>query len=240
MTADVDIGIRVPHGIFGRGGEHVAAFVQEVEASTLDRIWTGDHVSFKGGKGYDGLLAAMALTVLTRRVAVQTAVYLLPLRHPLTVARQVASVAEAARGRFVFGIGVGGDDPLEVVNCGVDPATRGRRTDEALGLVRRLLAGDVARIRTGAGVSSRAARRGNGDLLRHAVRPLRTQLAVRNAGRRRGGARAVCHRRGDVDPALADRRHTRSSTRRRGARSKASSRKVMALALSDEEQYRRR
>ena len=143
MTADVDIGIRVPHGIFGRGGEHVAAFVQEVEASTLDRIWTGDHVSFKGGKGYDGLLAAMALTVLTRRVTVQTAVYLLPLRHPLTVARQVASVAEAAHGRFVFGIGVGGDDPLEVVNCGVDPATRGRRTDEALGLVRRLLAGDV-------------------------------------------------------------------------------------------------
>jgi alkanesulfonate monooxygenase SsuD/methylene tetrahydromethanopterin reductase-like flavin-dependent oxidoreductase (luciferase family) len=70
-------------------------------------------------------------------------VYLLPLRHPLAVARQVASVAELAPGRLVFGVGVGGDDPAEVTNSGVDLGSRGRRMDESLGIVRRLLAGEV-------------------------------------------------------------------------------------------------
>jgi alkanesulfonate monooxygenase SsuD/methylene tetrahydromethanopterin reductase-like flavin-dependent oxidoreductase (luciferase family) len=103
----------------------------------------GDHVSFRGGEGYDGLLQSMALMALTRRVTVQTAVYLLPLRHPVPVARQVASIAQLGPGRFVFGVGVGGDDPAEVRSCGVDPASRGGRTDEALAIVRRLLAGEA-------------------------------------------------------------------------------------------------
>jgi alkanesulfonate monooxygenase SsuD/methylene tetrahydromethanopterin reductase-like flavin-dependent oxidoreductase (luciferase family) len=143
LAAPVEVGIRVPHGLFGLGPDAVASFAADVEASGLDRIWTGDHVSFKGGRGYDGLLTVTALAAVTRRVALQTAVYLLALRHPVPVARQVAAVAELAPGRFAFGIGVGGDDPAEVANCGVDPATRGRRTDESLALVRRLLAGET-------------------------------------------------------------------------------------------------
>lgn len=143
MTRDVEVGIRVPHGLFGEGPERLAAFAASVENLGLDRIWLGDHVSFKGGKGYDGLLGAMALAAVTRRVTVETAVYLLPLRHPLPVARQVASIAELARSRFVFGVGLGGEDPAEVANCGVEPSTRGRRMDESLGLVRRLLAGET-------------------------------------------------------------------------------------------------
>jgi alkanesulfonate monooxygenase SsuD/methylene tetrahydromethanopterin reductase-like flavin-dependent oxidoreductase (luciferase family) len=42
----------------------------------------------------------------------------------------------------MFGVGVGGDDRAEVELCGVDPATRGRRMDEALSIVRCLLAGE--------------------------------------------------------------------------------------------------
>jgi alkanesulfonate monooxygenase SsuD/methylene tetrahydromethanopterin reductase-like flavin-dependent oxidoreductase (luciferase family) len=141
--AAVEVGVRVPRALFAGGVEPVAAFAAAAEAAGLDRLWVGDHVSFKGGQGYDGLLQATALTTLSRRIAVQTAVYLLPLRHPLPVARQVASVAELAPGRLVFGVGVGGDDPAEVANSGVDPATRGRRMDESLALVRRLLAGEV-------------------------------------------------------------------------------------------------
>ncbi len=75
-------------------------------------------------------------------MGVCTAVYLLPLRHPLPVARQVASLAQLAPGRFTFGVGIGGEDRREVEACGVDPATRGLRTDESLGLIRRLLAGE--------------------------------------------------------------------------------------------------
>jgi alkanesulfonate monooxygenase SsuD/methylene tetrahydromethanopterin reductase-like flavin-dependent oxidoreductase (luciferase family) len=133
----------VPRGLFARGLDGVAGFAAAVEAAGLDRLWVGDHVSFRGGQGYDGLVQSTALATLTRHVTVQTAVYLLPLRHPLPVARQVASVAELAPGRLVFGVGVGGDDPAEVANSGVDPATRGRRMDESLALVRRLLAGEI-------------------------------------------------------------------------------------------------
>ncbi|MFI5041251.1 MAG: LLM class flavin-dependent oxidoreductase [Acidimicrobiales bacterium] len=142
MTA-VEVGLRVPHRVFGSGVEVLARFVDAAEEAGLDRLWVGDHVSFKGGQGYDGLLQVMALAALSRRVTLQTAVYLLPLRHPLPVARQVASIAELAPGRMVLGVGVGGDDRAEFINSGVDPATRGGRMDESLDLVRRLLAGDV-------------------------------------------------------------------------------------------------
>ena len=61
----------------------------------------------------------------------------------MTVARQVATVAQLAPGRFVFGVGLGGEDRHELEICGVDPTTRGRRLDESLTIVRALLAGDT-------------------------------------------------------------------------------------------------
>jgi len=116
--------------------------VHGAEAAGLDHLCVGDHVSFRGGRGYDGLVHATALAMLSQ-LPVHTSVYLLPLRHPVTVARQVSSLAQLAPGRFVFGVGMGGDDPHELEVCGVDPRTRGRRMDEALVIVRGLLAGDT-------------------------------------------------------------------------------------------------
>jgi alkanesulfonate monooxygenase SsuD/methylene tetrahydromethanopterin reductase-like flavin-dependent oxidoreductase (luciferase family) len=139
----VEVGVRMPHGQLANGSDALRAFGRAVEEAGLDRIWVGDHVSFKGGKGGDGLLDAMALAAVTNCVTIETAVYLLPLRHPLPVARQVATVAMLARDRFVFGVGIGGEHQAEVTNCGVDPATRGRRMDESLAIVRRLLGGEV-------------------------------------------------------------------------------------------------
>ena len=46
-----------------------------------------------------------------------------------------------APGRVSFGVGVGGDDRHEVEVCGVDPRTRGKRTDESLDVLQQLLAG---------------------------------------------------------------------------------------------------
>jgi alkanesulfonate monooxygenase SsuD/methylene tetrahydromethanopterin reductase-like flavin-dependent oxidoreductase (luciferase family) len=45
-------------------------------------------------------------------------------------------------GRLVLGVGVGGEDRSEISNSGVDPATRGRRLDESIAVVRRLLTGE--------------------------------------------------------------------------------------------------
>lgn len=111
------------------------------EEAGLDHLAVGDHVSFFVGAGWDGLIGSTALLSRSRHIAVNTAVYLLPLRHPVTVARQVADVADLAPGRFVFGVGIGGEDRHEVEICGVDPATRGRRMDECITIVRALLTG---------------------------------------------------------------------------------------------------
>jgi alkanesulfonate monooxygenase SsuD/methylene tetrahydromethanopterin reductase-like flavin-dependent oxidoreductase (luciferase family) len=139
----VRVGLRPPSALFERGAEELRRVVGRADQLAIDQMCVGDHVSFNGGQGFDGLVQATALAVLASRAAVQTAVYLLPLRHPLPVARQVASLALLAPGRFVFGVGVGGEDRHEVEICGVDPGTRGRRMDEALAIVRPLLAGET-------------------------------------------------------------------------------------------------
>jgi alkanesulfonate monooxygenase SsuD/methylene tetrahydromethanopterin reductase-like flavin-dependent oxidoreductase (luciferase family) len=135
----ITVGLRVPHELAGAAGLH--DFAARVEATGIDRLFVGDHVTFRGGEGFDGLVNAAALAVATQRATVQTAVYLLPLRHPVPVARQVASVAALAPGRLVFGVGLGGEDPAELRACGVEVASRGRRMDEALGVLRPLLLG---------------------------------------------------------------------------------------------------
>jgi alkanesulfonate monooxygenase SsuD/methylene tetrahydromethanopterin reductase-like flavin-dependent oxidoreductase (luciferase family) len=113
------------------------------DESSIDHIVCGDHVSFFIGAGLDGLVGATNILSLTSRVTVQTGVYLLPLRHPVPVARQLVDIAAMAPGRFAFGVGIGGEDPHELEICGVDPRTRGRRMDEALTILRALLAGET-------------------------------------------------------------------------------------------------
>ena len=140
MADDITVGLRALHDS-PDGAEALARFAAGVDATSIDRVCVGDHVTFKGGRGFDGLVNATALAVITQRITVQTAVYLLPLRHPVPVARQVASLAALAPGRLEFGVGIGGEDPAETRACGIDPATRGRRMDEALAVLRPLLAG---------------------------------------------------------------------------------------------------
>lgn len=81
--------------------------------------------------------------MLVPAMPIHTSVYLLVLRHPVVVARQISTLASLVPGRLVFGVGIGGEDRNEVRSCGVDPATRGRRMDESMAVLRRLLAGET-------------------------------------------------------------------------------------------------
>jgi alkanesulfonate monooxygenase SsuD/methylene tetrahydromethanopterin reductase-like flavin-dependent oxidoreductase (luciferase family) len=119
-----------------------AAFIESILAAGLDHVFVADHVSFHVGTGMDGLVNAATLTAIDSRLRVVVGVYLLALRHPVVVARQLATIAESAPGQLVLGVGVGGEDRNEFAMCGVDPRTRGRRTDESLGVLRRLLTGE--------------------------------------------------------------------------------------------------
>lgn len=108
--------------------EHIARMVDK----GIDHVFMADHVSFHNGLGMDGLINAATIAAQDERLKVLVGVYLLALRHPLPVARQLATIAQSAPGQLILGVGVGGEDRNEIAMCGVDPATRGRRTDECL------------------------------------------------------------------------------------------------------------
>jgi alkanesulfonate monooxygenase SsuD/methylene tetrahydromethanopterin reductase-like flavin-dependent oxidoreductase (luciferase family) len=105
-------------------------------------VFVADHVSFHTGFGMDGLVRAATIAAQEPELALHIGVYLLALRHPVPVARQIATLCESAPGRLVLGVGVGGEDRHEIEICGVDPRTRGRRTDESLAALRALLSGE--------------------------------------------------------------------------------------------------
>jgi alkanesulfonate monooxygenase SsuD/methylene tetrahydromethanopterin reductase-like flavin-dependent oxidoreductase (luciferase family) len=119
-----------------------ARLVARIVEQGIDHVFVADHVSFHVGAGMDGLINAATLTALDPRLKVCVGVYLLALRHPVPVARQLATLAESAPGQLILGVGVGGEDRNEIAMCGVDPASRGRRTDECLAVIERLLRGD--------------------------------------------------------------------------------------------------
>lgn len=135
----VRVGMALP------GASSVAEKQAGVDAARrhgVDHAMVGDHISFFTGIGFDGLVNAASLLSIDDTLPVYTGVYLLALRHPVLVARQLADIAAFAPGRLTFGVGVGGEDRHEVESCGVDPSTRGRRMDECLVVLRRLLAGE--------------------------------------------------------------------------------------------------
>lgn len=135
MTPGIDI--------WTRPWEERRDVVALVADAGIDHVFFADHVSFRVGHGHDGMVVAAAVANLHPTIGIYIGVYLLPLRHPLPVARQLANLGEMAPGRISFGVGVGGDDRHEVEVCGVDPKTRGKRTDESLEIVQRLLSGET-------------------------------------------------------------------------------------------------
>jgi alkanesulfonate monooxygenase SsuD/methylene tetrahydromethanopterin reductase-like flavin-dependent oxidoreductase (luciferase family) len=138
---DFRVGVRIPREYLVGNVELVRSLMERVDAAGLDHVCVGDHVSFQGGQGFDGLIYAAVLAAAHPTLAVHVAVYLLPLRHPVLVARQLSTLTSIAPGRIGFGVGIGGEDRHEVEITGVDPATRGARMDESLTALRELLTG---------------------------------------------------------------------------------------------------
>jgi alkanesulfonate monooxygenase SsuD/methylene tetrahydromethanopterin reductase-like flavin-dependent oxidoreductase (luciferase family) len=143
----VRVGIVLREEDLGAWSGRLHELAERSVAAGIDHLTVGDHVSFAGGHGADGLIQATALLAAHPGVRVQTGVYLLALRHPAVVARQLATIALLAPGRFTFGVGVGGDDPSELELCGIDPRHRGARTTEALRCVRWFLSGEQVEFR---------------------------------------------------------------------------------------------
>lgn len=134
-------GLAVPSGFWALSQEDKQRSLSTIHDAGFDHLFMADHVSFRNGNGTDGFVEVAALSQLHPVIGVMISIYLLPLRHPLPVARQLATMGRVAPGRMIFGIGIGGDDRHEVEVCGVDPRTRGARTNESLQIIRELLQG---------------------------------------------------------------------------------------------------
>jgi probable F420-dependent oxidoreductase len=81
-----------------------------------------------------------ALGAVTERLRFTTFVVKLPIRHPVLVAKQAASVAVLTHNRLGFGVGLS-PWPEDYAACGVAWEGRGRRLDEMIEIVRGLCSG---------------------------------------------------------------------------------------------------
>lgn len=138
----LQFGLATPLALWESDLEQRRALVADVADGGFDHLFMADHVSFRNGAGTDGFVEVAGLSQLHPGIGVMISIYLLPLRHPLPVARQLATMAKIAPGRMTFGVGIGGEDRHEIEVCGVDPATRGARTNESLAILRGLLSGE--------------------------------------------------------------------------------------------------
>jgi len=152
MTPPVKIGVP----LFMLRPEHMASVAQRAEQLGFESVWVAEHLVFPtqirsrypySAEGVppinpatpllDPLLVLMQVAARTERIRLGTNVYILPLRHPLAVARMAMTLDRLSNGRLIFGIGLGWlEEEFEAV--GIDFATRGARTREYVRAIRAL------------------------------------------------------------------------------------------------------
>ena len=83
-----------------------------------------------------------ALSMITTRLRFLTNVYILPLRHPIEIAKDLSTAAIFSKNRAVLGFGAGWlKEEFEIMGVPFDQ--RGKRMDEQIPIIQGLLAGEV-------------------------------------------------------------------------------------------------
>jgi probable F420-dependent oxidoreductase len=134
----LSFGLGLPNAFpLGEPNLDLIGFAERAEALGYDRLWAGDHVVFHVPR-YEIFTTLATVAARTRRISIGPGVLLLCLRNPVHVAQAMATLDHLSGGRVVLGVGVGGEHPKEFEVSGVAVKERGARTDEALGLLRKL------------------------------------------------------------------------------------------------------
>jgi len=118
------------------------ATVELLERLEMDSLWVGDHISFPLPI-LDPLLQLAQAAAYSKKLIFGTSVYLLPLRHPTPIAKQITSLDHLTEGRFIMGVGVGGEFPIEYASCGVPIKERGARLTEGISVLQKLWTGEL-------------------------------------------------------------------------------------------------
>ncbi|SHN47303.1 TIGR03619 family F420-dependent LLM class oxidoreductase [Cryptosporangium aurantiacum] len=146
---------------FGPDATALAEAAVGLEAAGVDSLWLSDRivtvdplastypftadgrVPWTDRTPFVDVLIGMAVAAAhTRRVEIGTGVLVAPLRHPVILAKQLASIDVLSGGRVVAGIGSGWMAE-EFDLLGVAYAERASRTDEAVDVLRACWSGDV-------------------------------------------------------------------------------------------------
>ncbi len=138
MTVKYRVGIMPGPWPPGRDG---AAFLwtlcDMLERSDVDSIWLSDRLSSPAPVP-EVMTTLAAIAARTTRLKFGPSVVVLPYRTPVVAAKEMATVDWLSHGRLFPAVGVGVELPREFDASGVPFAERGRRTDEAIRVMRLL------------------------------------------------------------------------------------------------------
>ncbi|OBF33557.1 LLM class F420-dependent oxidoreductase [Mycobacterium sp. ACS1612] len=121
------------------GPEQLAGIVDHLEATRVDSLWFSELVYSKAVDPFVGMAFALARTT---KLKVGTSVAVLPGRHPVLVAKQLASLAALAPKRVLPVFGLRSAIPAEREIFVVPDGERAAVFDESLRLLRSVLEQD--------------------------------------------------------------------------------------------------
>ena len=127
-------------GAFGQGGKDPKFLRQLVEVGdryNYDSLWLSDRI-VSDRFSLEPMIALSMVAAYSDRMKFGTSVLAMPLRNPVVLAKQVATLDFLSNGRFFPAVGLGQEEPEEYEACGVPKEDRAKRTDEAIALMRRL------------------------------------------------------------------------------------------------------
>jgi probable F420-dependent oxidoreductase len=138
MTIKYRIGIMPGPWPAGRDGAgFLWTLCDMLERSDVDSIWLSDRLSSPAPVP-EVMTTLAAIAARTTRLKFGPSVVVLPYRTPVVAAKEMATVDWLSQGRLFPAVGVGVELPREFDASGVPFAERGRRTDEAIRVMRLL------------------------------------------------------------------------------------------------------
>ncbi len=128
---------KIRFGTALRSPYDVAKAAAQIEDLGFDILSCGEHVTFHGDSA-NGIVSLSVAAGATEHINLMSSITLLPLYPPALLAKMGAALDIASGGRFILGVGVGGENPKEFEACSVPVKQRGSRTDECLEILERV------------------------------------------------------------------------------------------------------
>jgi probable F420-dependent oxidoreductase len=144
----MELGIHLPHIGRKASPENIKRAAMQAEELGLADVWVSEHIIVPKDANYppsanfwDPVLTLTWAAACTERVRLGTSVLVLPMRHPLPLAKELATLQNLSKGRLILGAGVGWLE-AEFDALGVPFKERGRRMDEGIAMMKAVWSQD--------------------------------------------------------------------------------------------------